>query len=393
MSNPFKPSQRLLLGPGPSEVYPTVLEQMSKPLLGHLDPEFLKLMDELKLMLQQVFETGNPLTLAMPGTGSAGMETVFVNLIEPGDKVIICVNGVFGGRMADVAERAGAEVISLQQTWGDVFAPEQIEEALKKHPDASMVALVHAETSTGAWQPLQEIADLVHRHDKLFVVDTVTSFGGVRVAVDQIGIDAAYSGTQKCLSAPPGLAPVTFGQRALNKIDQRKHKVQSWYLDLTMIRNYWGEDRFYHHTAPITMNYALHEALRILLEEGLDNSFQRHALHGKALQTGLQAMKLKLVVEEKHRLPMLTTVYVPDGIEDMAIRQSLLNRHQIEIGGGLGPFKGKAWRIGLMGYGSSRENVLRVLEALESSLLDQGFSLKQGAAAEAALQVYHAAVI
>lgn len=390
MSKPFQPSQRLLLGPGPSEVYPTVLEQMSKPLLGHLDPEFLKLMDELKLMLQQVFETGNKLTLAMPGTGSAGMETVFVNLIEPGEKVIIGVNGVFGGRMVDVAERAGAEVIPLEQAWGDVFAPEQIEEALKLHPDACMVALVHAETSTGAWQPLQEIADLVHRHDKLFVVDTVTSLGGVRVAVDQIGIDAAYSGTQKCLSAPPGLAPVTFGPRALHKIDQRKHKVQSWYLDLTMIRNYWGVDRFYHHTAPITMNYALHEALRLLLEEGLENSFQRHALHGKALQTGLQAMELKLVVEEKHRLPMLTTVYIPEGIEDTHIRQALLNQHQIEIGGGLGPLKGKAWRIGLMGYGSSRGNVLRVLEALENSLHHQGFSMKQGAGTEAANQFYEA---
>jgi alanine-glyoxylate transaminase/serine-glyoxylate transaminase/serine-pyruvate transaminase len=388
----FSPPKRLLLGPGPSEVYPSVLEQMSRPLLGHLDPVFLQLMDQIRHFLKQTFETENKLTLAMSGTGSSGMETVFVNLIEPGEKVIICINGVFGGRMADVAGRAGANVIRIEQDWGHVFQPEQIDAALNQHPDAVLVAIVHAETSTGARQPLEEIARIVRSHDKLLVVDTVTSLGGISVGVDRVGIDAAYSGTQKCLSAPPGLSPVTFGERAVEKLNRRKTKVQSWYLDLTMIQNYWGEERFYHHTAPISMSYALHEALRQLLNDGLEASFRRHRLNGRALQSALEAMGLKLVVEEAYRLPMLTTVYVPADVEDVQIRQALLEDHGIEIGGGLGPFKGKAWRIGLMGYGAKRENVLRVLAALEDVLIKHGASINKGAALDAAMTVYNNAV-
>jgi alanine-glyoxylate transaminase / serine-glyoxylate transaminase / serine-pyruvate transaminase len=384
----FQPVKKLLLGPGPSEVYPSILEQMSQPLLGHLDPDFLKLMDELRTMLQSVFETRNELTMAMPGTGSAGMETVLVNLIEPGDKVIIGVNGVFGTRMVDVAERAGAKVVSVQQDWGRAIQPEQIEQAIREHGDAVLVAVVHAETSTGVRQPLEEIAGMVHQAGMLLVVDAVTSLGGLRVGIDENGIDACYSGTQKCLSTPPGLSPVTFGPKAIEKLERRKTKVQSWYLDTSMIRSYWSQERFYHHTAPITMNYALHEGLRLLLEEGLEASFRRHQRNGRALQAGLEAMGLQLVVEEPIRLPMLTTMYIPEGIQDAHVRQELLQKHLIEIGGGLGPFKGKAWRIGLMGHGSSRDNVLQVLQALATVLKGAGHSADDQAAVDAALKVY-----
>jgi alanine-glyoxylate transaminase / serine-glyoxylate transaminase / serine-pyruvate transaminase len=384
----FQPVKKLLLGPGPSEVYPSILEQMSQPLLGHLDPDFLKLMDELRTMLQSVFETRNELTMAMPGTGSAGMETVLVNLIEPGDKVIIGVNGVFGSRMVDVAERAGAQVVSVLQDWGQAIQPEQIEQAIREHVDAVLVAVVHAETSTGVRQPLEEIAGLVHQAGMLLVVDAVTSLGGIQVGIDAIGIDACYSGTQKCLSTPPGLSPVTFGPKAIEKLERRKTKVQSWYLDTSMIRSYWSQERFYHHTAPITMNYALHEGLRLLLEEGLEASFRRHQQNGRALQAGLEAMGLQLVVEESVRLPMLTTMYIPEGIQDAHVRQELLQKHLIEIGGGLGPFKGKAWRIGLMGHGSNRDNVLQVLDALAKVLNGAGHRADGLAGVDAASKVY-----
>lgn len=380
----LKPPYRILLGPGPSEVHPRVLRAMSTPLVGHLDPVFLEIMNENMSLLRGVFETENLLSVAMSGTGSAGMETVFVNLLEPGDKALIGVNGLFGERMVDVAQRCGAEVIRVNGEWGGIIEPERVKDALDQHPGVKLVAVVHAETSTGVLQPLKELADLAHRYDALFVVDAVTSLGGVRVGIDDNQIDACYSGTQKCLSAPPGLSPVTLNNRALEALSARKQKVQSWYLDLSMIQNYWGQDRFYHHTAPISMIYALREALRIIAEEGLDNCFARHNRLGSALQAGLQAMGLTLHVPDHIRLPQLTTVRIPEGIDDQAVRKQLLNQFGIEIGGGLGELKGKTWRVGLMGYSCKENNVFLFLTALEQILLSQGFKLEQGNAVAAA---------
>src|SRR5699024_796512 len=296
------------MGPGPSDVHPRVLQAMATPMIGHMDPEFMKVMDEVMQLMRYVFETENDLTVSMSGTGSAGMETVFVNLLDPGDEVIVGVNGLFGERMVDVVERCGASAIQIHADWDDVFDPEQIETALKNNPNAKFVAHVHAETSTGALQPLEEISKISHDHDALLIIDAVTSLGGSPVSIDKVGIDACYSGTQKCLSAPPGLAPVTFSKRALEVMENKTEKVQSWYLDLTMIRNYWGSERAYHHTAPISMNYALHESLRIIHEEGLENTFNRHQTLGRALHKGLEAMGLELHVDEKYRLPQLTSV-------------------------------------------------------------------------------------
>lgn len=383
------PPPRILMGPGPSDIHPRVLAALAAPTVGHLDPYFLKVMDETQTMLRQVFRTENRLTMAISGTGSAGMETCIVNLIEPGDRMLVCINGVFGGRMADVARRAGAEVVTLERQFGEVFTADEIADAVKQH-SPKVVGIVHAETSTGACQPLEEIAKLVHDAGALILVDTVTSLGGVSVEVDAWGLDAVYSGTQKCLSCPPGLAPVTFSQRALDVIDRRKTKVQSWYLDVTMIRNYWGSDRAYHHTAPINMNYALHEALRLVLEEGLEPRFVRHRRNHLALKAGLKALGLEYSVADAHQLPMLNSVWIPAGVDDGAVRKQLLNQFGIEIGGGLGPWKGKTWRIGLMGVASREPNVLLFLAALERCLTDQGIKVEPGAGVAAANATYRA---
>ncbi len=383
----FSPSPRVLLGPGPSEVPPRVLAAMGMPLLGHLDPEFVNLMDETQQLLRYVFQTKNRLTMAVSGTGSAGMEAVVVNLIEPGDPMLVCVNGVFGGRMVDVAERAGAKVSVIERPFGEVFDPDEVRDAIRR-VRPKVVGIVHAETSTGAWQPIEDIARAAHEADALIAIDTVTSLGGVPVEIDGWDIDAVYSGTQKCLSCPPGLAPVSFGNRASDVIAQRKTKVQSWYLDMSMIQRYWGSDRFYHHTAPISMNYALREALAIVVEEGLESRIERHALNARALKAGLAAMGMRLVTDEQHALPQLTCIRIPDGIEDMPVRKRLLHDWGIEIGGGLGPLKGQAWRIGLMGHGSRQVYVTLLLAAMETCLRDLGLPIHAGAALAAASEVY-----
>lgn len=385
MIEELKMPVKILMGPGPSMVHPRVLQSMATPLAGHLDPDFLQIMNDTIGLLQEIFATGNIQTMSMPGTGSAGMETVFVNLLEPGDKAIICVHGLFGERMVDVAQRTGSEVITVNAPWGSHIEPEKVKKTLAAHPDAKVLAVVQAETSTGVYQPLLELGELAEEAGVLFVVDAVTSLGGTRVDVDKNKIDAVYSGTQKNLSIPPGLAPVSFSDRALEVTNNRKSKVQSWYLDLSMIQKYWGEERFYHHTAPISMIYALHEGLRLILEEGLDQTIERHYLLGRALQAGLTAMGLDLVVkEEKYRLPNLTSVYIPSEIDDLQVRQRLLKEFNLEIGGGLGEFKGKAWRIGLMGYSCRKENLFLFLSALESILTDLGYKLDQGAGIAAA---------
>jgi alanine-glyoxylate transaminase/serine-glyoxylate transaminase/serine-pyruvate transaminase len=383
----LRPSPRILMGPGPSDVHPRVLRAMATPLVGHLDPEFLSLMNETQELLRYVFQTQNPLTFAVSGTGSAGMETCVVNLIEPGDRMIVCVNGVFGQRMVDVARRAGAEVTVLERPWGDVFPLDQIREALRQ-VRPKVLGIVHAETSTGACQPMEGLGALCHEFDTLLLVDTVTSLGGIPVEVDRWQADAVYSGTQKCLSAPPGLAPVTFSPRAVEVIHRRRQPVQSWYLDVSMVERYWGQERFYHHTAPITMIYSLHEALRLVQEEGLENRFARHQLHHRALKAGLTALGIRYAAVEGHQLPQLNAVWIPAGADDVATRKMLLERFGIEIGGGLGEFKGRVWRIGLMGYSCRANNVLLFLAALEQCLLAQGVRITEGAAVAAANRVY-----
>ena len=386
----FAPPARLLLGPGPSEVHPRVLRAMAAPLLGHLDPAFVAMMDDVKALLRLVFATSNRLTFPISGTGSAGMEACIVNLVEPGDEVVVGVNGVFGTRMADVIERAGATAVRVEAPWGRVVRAEQVEAALRNCQRPKLVALVHAETSTGAWQPLPDAARLAHDHGALFLTDCVTSLGGAPVEIDAWGVDAAYSGTQKCLSCPPGLAPVTFGPRAEEVLARRRTKVRSWYLDVTLLRQYWGEERVYHHTAPISMNYALREALRLVAEEGLEARFARHRKNHEALAAGLGALGLSLAAEEGHRLPMLNAVTVPDGVDEARVRGRLLAEHGIEIGGGLGPMKGKVWRIGLMGESSRRAHVLTVLAALEDALRAEGRRVAPGVALAAAQATYAA---
>ena len=384
---PLNPPRRILMGPGPSDTHPRVLSMLGAPTVGHLDPFFLSVMNEVQSMLRQVFQTKNEMTLAVSGTGSAGMETCVVNLIEPGDKMIVCVNGVFGGRMVDVAERAGAVVIKLERPFGEVFSSAEIEAAVKQH-SPKVLGIVHAETSTGALQPLEEISKIVHAAGGLLLVDCVTSLGGVPVKIDEWQVDAAYSGTQKCLSCPPGLSPVTFSARAVEVIEQRKTKARSWYLDMAMVRNYWGQSRAYHHTAPINMNYGIHEALRLLLEEGLEARFARHQRNHLALKAGLKAMGIQYAVAEGSQLPMLNAVLIPAGADDAAVRAQLLNEFGIEIGGGLGPMKGKTWRIGLMGETSQARNVLVFLAALEKCLGDQNIAVPAGAGVAAANASY-----
>jgi len=367
MTKPFSPPNRLLLGPGPSNAAPTVLSAMSNPLVGHLDPIFVSMMEEIKGMLREVFQTENEMTFPVSGTGSAGMEFCFVNLIEPGDEIVIGVNGVFGTRMCDVAERCGATVHRVESPWGEIIRAEQIEAALKGIKP-KLVAIVHAETSTGALTPLEEISRIVHEAGALFLVDTVTSLAGCPLKVDEWKIDAVYSGTQKCLSCPPGLSPVSLSPAALEIATSRKTKVQSWYLDVNFLAAYWGESRVYHHTAPISMNYALHEALRLVLVEGLEERWKRHEQNHLQLKEGLKDLGLGIASQEGHQLWQLNAVTVPEGASEPEIRQKLLNDHGIEVGAGLGPLKGKVWRVGLMGESSRPENVERFLKAMKSLL-------------------------
>ena len=383
----LNPPVRILMGPGPSDIHPRVLQALGKGTVGHLDPYYLQIMDRTQTMLRDLFRTKNKMTFAVSGTGSAGMEAAVVNLIEPGDSMIVCVNGVFGGRMVDVAQRAGATVTKVERPWGEVFTPDDLKSSLAA-TKPKVVGIVMAETSTGAWQPIEEIAKQVHDAGAMLLVDAVTSLGGVPVEVDGWNIDAIYSGTQKCLSCPPGLAPVSFNDRALQCITTRKTKVQSWYLDVNMLANYWGQDRVYHHTAPINMSYALYEALQILHEEGLDNCFERHLLNHRALKAGLAAIGISYAAQEGHQLPMLNAVKVPNGVDDAKVRSGLLNRFGIEIGAGLGAFKGKVWRIGLMGYGARSANVLLFLSALEQLLIEQKYGVTPGGSIAAANAVY-----
>jgi alanine-glyoxylate transaminase / serine-glyoxylate transaminase / serine-pyruvate transaminase len=366
MTYNFNPPNRVLMGPGPSDAHPRVLRAMASPLIGHLDPIFVEMMDQVKSMVQQCFMTENPLTFVVSAPGSAGMETCLVNLLEPGDECIIVTNGVFGVRMVDIAERSGAKVTRVDTEWGKVTEPDQIKAALKSCPKPKLVAIVHAETSTGALQPLKEISDLVHNAGALFVVDAVTSFCGMPLKVDEWNIDAIYTGTQKCLSAPPGLSPISFSEAAVKVLDNRKTKVQSWFLDLTMVKNYWaGAKRAYHHTAPISSVYALHEALNIVLEEGLEARWARHKEVHKYLKTELEKRGFRFLVDEKYRLPNLNAVFLPEGYDEVDLRGKLLNQYNIEVGGGLGAFAGKLWRVGIMGESATKNHVNMLVGALD----------------------------
>jgi alanine-glyoxylate transaminase/serine-glyoxylate transaminase/serine-pyruvate transaminase len=377
------PPIRTLLGPGPSDVDPRVLAALAKPTVGHLDPYYLRIMDELQAMLRDVFRTQNRLTMAISGTGSAGQEAAVANLVEPGERVLVCVNGVFGSRLADMAERAGGEVTKIERPWGEVFTVAEVKEALAR-VKPRVVAIVLAETSTGAWQPIDQIAAAVRDAGAMLILDTVTALAGIPVEIDKWQIDAVYSGTQKCLSCPPGLAPVSFSDRAVEKILARREKVRSWYLDVSLIANYWGGDRVYHHTAPINMTYALHQALRLVLEEGLEACWARHRRNHQALRAGLAALGISYATQAGHELPQLNAVKIPAGVDDVAVRKALLERFNIEIGAGLGAFKGKVWRIGLMGYSSRPENVFKVLDALEQLLAEQRHPVERGSAVAAA---------
>lgn len=387
--HPFLPPTRLLLGPGPSMVHPRVLQAMAAPLVGHLDPAFLSVMNDIQTGLRRVFATENPFTIALSGTGSAGMEAAIVNVIEPGDTIIVGVNGVFGTRLATVAERCGGKAIRVEAPWGHVIEADAIEAALQRSGPVKAVAIVHAETSTGAWQPLEAIGRLCQAHHTLFIVDAVTSLAGVPVEVDRWGIDVCYSGTQKCLSCPPGLAPLTVSDRAFAMITQRRTACQSWYLDLSLIAGYWAEgSRAYHHTAPVSMLYALREALRLVEEEGLPARFSRHRQNGRALVAGLTTLGFQPVPPADQRLPMLTCVTVPPHIDEAAVRAQLLQDFGIEIGGGLGPLKGRVWRIGLMGESSTEAHVLTLLHALEEIGIRSGWLSSQGMALLEATRIY-----
>ena len=386
----LNPSPRLLLGPGPSDAHPRVLSVMTTPLLGHLDPQFLEMMSETQGMLRQVFQTANALTFPVSATGTAGMETCLVNLLEPGDRAVIGTIGYFGNRMVDIAGRTGAEVTVLERPWGQVFDPQAVRDAVKK-VRPKVLGLVHAETSTGALQPLDEIGRICREENVLLVADCVTSLGCTPVKLDEWGIDAAFSCSQKGLSCPPGLAPVSFSERAVAALKGRKTKVQSWYLDLTTIMGYWGGDRAYHHTAPITMVYAIREGLRLVLEEGLEARFARHVRNHLALKAGLIALGLTYTADPKHQLPQLNAVRLPAGVDDVAGRKRLLAEFGIEVGGGLGDFKGKAWRIGIMGQNSRPNCVFQVLAALELVLKGFGVKVEPGSGVAAAERAYAAA--
>jgi len=386
MTSSFFPPNRILMGPGPSDVSPRVLGALSRPTIGHLDPLFVQLMDEIKGLLQHAFQTSNALTLPISAPGSAGMEACFVNLISPGDTVIVCQNGVFGGRMKENVERCGGTAIMVQDRWGDPVDPEKVSAAFAKHPEAALLAFVHAETSTGVRSDAQTLCAIAREHGALSIVDTVTSLGGIELKVDDWGADAVYSGSQKCLSCVPGISPVTFSPSAVERIQNRQYKVQSWFLDMQLVMGYWGgsSKRAYHHTAPVNDLYALHESLVMLQEEGLEAAFARHKTNHEALVAGLEAMGLSMAVDADCRLPQLNSVCIPDGIDDASVRSALLSEYNLEIGAGLGELAGKTWRIGLMGHASNSRNVMTCLTALEAVLARQGFSLATGAGLTAA---------
>jgi len=387
----FNQPLRTLMGPGPSDIHPRVLTALGQPVIGHLDPACVAMMDELKDLLRYAFQTKNALTFAVSGPGSVGMETCFVNLVEPGDKVIVCRNGVFGGRMIENVQRAGGVAVVVEDTWGEAVDPQKVEAALKQNPDAKMLAFVHAETSTGAQSDAATLAALARQYDCLVIADTVTSLGGTPVLLDAWGIDATYSGSQKCLSCTPGLSPVSFSERAVERIKARKTKVQSWFMDLNLVLEYWGgaSKRTYHHTAPVNSLFALHEALVMLAEEGLPQAWARHRRHHLALKAGFEALGLQFVVREDARLPQLNAVYVPAGVADAEVRARLLKDYNLEIGAGLGPLAGKVWRFGLMGYACREENVRLCLTALGKVLSDMGHGVPAGEA-EAAMELAYA---
>ncbi len=388
MYDELSPHLRLLLGPGPSPVHPRILKAMSTHVVGHLDPDFLQVMDDCQGMLRALFNTRNEVTFPVSGTGSAAMEASVCNIVEPGDKAVICVNGVFGERMSDVAARYGAQVVRVEAPWGHAIDPQDVKAALDAHPDAVMLGIVHAETSTGVLQPMEEIGAMCREHGALLLLDCVTSLGGVPVALDEWGVEVAYSGTQKCLACPPGVAPITFSERALGKVRERKSKVTSWYFDVSMVEKYWGEDRVYHHTGPISMNYAIREALRIIFEEGLEARFARHALASRALQAGVEALGLSMFAQAGARTPTLNTVALAEGMDDGAVRKRLLEEFNIEIGGGLGAVAGKIWRIGMMGHGATQANVVYLLSALEVIFSRLGYIAKAGDGVAAASRVF-----
>ncbi|NRA82755.1 MAG: alanine--glyoxylate aminotransferase family protein [Gammaproteobacteria bacterium] len=366
----FHPTPRTLMGPGPSDVSPRVLSALGRPTIGHLDPEFIGMMDEVKELLKYAFQTTNEFTIAVSAPGSAGMETCFVNLVEPGEKVIVCVNGVFGSRMVENVERLGGIAVVVEDQWGHPVDCDKVTAAFKANPDAKFLAFVHAETSTGALSDAKTLCQIARDNDALSIVDAVTSLGGVELRVDDWGIDAIYSGSQKCLSCVPGISPVSFGPRAVAKLEQRDSKVQSWFLDQTLVMGYWSGKgkRSYHHTAPVNSLYALHESLLMLQQEGLENAWARHAKQHQALKAGLTELGIEFIVDEAYRLPQLNTVKIPAGVDDAAVRATLLNEFNLEIGAGLGVLAGKAWRIGLMGYAARSENVALCLAALKSAL-------------------------
>ena len=387
----FHPPQRTLMGPGPSEINPRVMAAMSLPAIGYLDPVFVEMMEELKGLLRYTYQTKNPLTFPVSGPGSVGMEYCFVNMVSPGDKVIVCRNGVFGGRMIENVERCGGTAVVVEDAWGEPVDPQKLEDALKAHPDARVVAFIHAETSTGVQSDAKTLVEIAHKHDALTIVDAVTSLAGTPVLVDEWKIDAIYSGSQKCLSCTPGLSPVSFSERVVDYVKARKDKIHSWFMDMNLLLGYWGATtRTYHHTAPTNSLYALHEALLILKEEGIENSWARHQRHHLALKAGLEAMGLKYLVKEGARLPQMNAVHIPEAIRDREaeVRKTLLTEFNLEIGAGLGPLAGKIWRIGIMGYSCKPENVMVCLSALGSVLSDMGLPIHVGEAEAAAHGAY-----
>jgi len=385
----LRPPQRLLLGAGPSNIDPRVLKVLISPMVGHLDPFFTEIMDETVDLLRYAFRTKNHITLPISGTGSAGMESAICNLVERGDEVVVCIKGFFGERIGEIIARCGGKPIIVEASWGETIKKEDVEKALSES-DAEVVALVHAETSTGVLQPIEEISRITHQYDALLVVDAVTSLGGCELHVDEYGIDFCYSASQKCLNCPPGLAPITASENAMEKIRNRGSRVQSWYLDLSEIEKYWIEsNRMYHHTAPILLIYALREALRLLYEESLEERWRRHLRNAQALTRGLEALGLEIYAEKGNRCPAIIAVKVPEGIQDLNVRKTLLNEFNITISGGLGRLKGKVWRIGLMGINSCERNVILVLEALEQALKSEGYPVELGFGVEAAMEVFH----
>lgn len=384
----FYPPQRVLMGPGPSDTHPRVLSSMARPTLGHLDPVFTEMMEELKSLLRYSFQTKNMMTFPVSGPGSVGMEMCFVNMIIPGDKVVVCRNGVFGSRMIENVERHGGIAVVVDDDWGKPVDLQKVEDALKQNPDTKILAFVHAETSTGVLSDAKSLCEIARRHDCLTIVDTVTSLGGSPLYVDEWGIDAIYSGSQKCLSCPPGLSPVSFSERVTDLVKNRKEKVHSWFMDLNLLLGYWGTTRTYHHTAPTNALYALHESLLMLYEEGLAHSWARHQRNYNALKAGLETLGMRYVVEAQYRLPQLNAVHIPDGIDEKEVRRRLLADYNLEIGAGLGAFSGKIWRFGLMGYSSKIDNIMLCLNALETVFADMGKKIEHGTAESAAHRNY-----